>query len=90
MYFFRSFLCRPWLPRKRTQTRRMAPTLSYEDFIETYALRGRPVILKGGASLCFGEGRAWDREAFRREAEDKVGPSGFALRDASYMEDGSP
>ncbi|CBN75481.1 conserved unknown protein [Ectocarpus siliculosus] len=53
---------------------RMASTLSYEDFIETYALRGRPVVLKGGASLCFEEGNAWSREALRVEAGHKVVP----------------
>ncbi|CAM9460707.1 unnamed protein product [Ectocarpus fasciculatus] len=53
---------------------RTASTLSYEDFIETYALRGRPVVLKGGASLCFEEGNAWSREALRVEAGHKVVP----------------
>lgn len=53
---------------------RPASTLSYEEFIETYALPGRPVVIKGGASLCFGEGRGWDREVLRKEAGDKVRP----------------
>lgn len=55
--------------------RRIASTLSYEEFIEAYALRGRPVVLKGGVSLCFRDGRGWDREALRKEAGDKVRPS---------------
>ncbi|CAN0560507.1 unnamed protein product [Ectocarpus sp. 12 AP-2014] len=52
----------------------MASTLTYEDFIETYALRGRLVVLKGGASLCFEEGNAWSREALPVEAGHKVVP----------------
>ena len=64
---------------------RIASTLGYEDFIETYALTGRPVVLKGGVSLCFGEGRVWDREALRKDAGDKVRPESKAWR--CYMED---
>lgn len=62
---------------------RIASTLGYEDFIETYALTGRPVVLKGGVSLCFGEGRVWDREALRKDAGDKVKSSSQRC----YMED---
>lgn len=61
--------------------RRMASTLSYEDFVETYALRGRPVVLKGGASLCFEEGNPWSREALRVEAGQKVA---CGLQSVSY------
>lgn len=62
-----------------TETHRIASDLSYEDFIETYALRGRPVVLKGGASLCFEEGRAWGREDLRKEAGGKVGFVAIAM-----------
>lgn len=60
-------------------TRRIASSFSYEEFIENYALPGRPVVLKGGVSLCFGEGRGWDREALRKEAGDKVRQDRFVL-----------
>ncbi len=56
-----------------TETHRFASDLSYEHFVETYALRGRPVVLKGGAGLCFEEGRGWGREDLRKEAGGKVG-----------------
>ncbi|CAM9505508.1 unnamed protein product, partial [Laminaria digitata] len=53
---------------------RNASTLGYEEFIETYALRGRPVILKGGVSLCFEGGRAWSRESLRKAVGEKIVP----------------
>eukprot|EP00752_Nemacystus_decipiens_P008342 g7456.t1 len=64
------------LPAERFEAvdERIASALSYEEFIETYALKGRPVVLKGGVKLCFEGGRGWDREALRREAGDKVVP----------------
>ncbi|CAM9461617.1 unnamed protein product, partial [Hapterophycus canaliculatus] len=60
--------------RLKAVDERISSDLSYEEFIETYALRGRPVVLKGGASQCFQDGKAWDREALRREAGAKVVP----------------
>lgn len=51
---------------------RDASQLAYEEFIERYALPGRPVILKGGVSQCFEPGRAWSRDFLRREAGNKV------------------
>lgn len=51
---------------------RDASQLAYEEFIEKYALSGRPVILKGGVSQCFEPGRAWSRDFLGREAGHKV------------------
>ncbi|CAN0330004.1 unnamed protein product [Pylaiella littoralis] len=53
---------------------RPASALSYDEFIETYALPGRPVVLKGGVGLCFEDGCPWDRETLINEAGDKVVP----------------
>lgn len=70
VYNYVFFVCA--VPPETTDLCRNASILSYEEFIEAYALRGRPVILKGGASLCFEGGRTWDRESLRKAVGEKV------------------
>lgn len=56
----------------RSYIRRTASSLSYEEFIEMYALPGRPVVIRGGVELCFRGGLVWNREHLTENMGQKV------------------
>jgi hypothetical protein len=57
--------------------------MSREAFLQQYACVGVPVLIKGGASLCFTNGHCWTVDTLKAELGHKVSAV-FPMQLVSY------